>query len=170
MVRLTSDGATKLLKKLDSEKKLLETKIERCALFVAAITEDVEKARPRFDLFSTINELSQIDKKIVMIKHAKSVFNDKIILTNGMTIGESLIHMALLEKQRRILENLVSKQPKERVNSFSRQSKDIEYQYVNYDLEGVKSLYTKVIEDISSIQQELNFLNSTETFEIDIEV
>lgn len=164
-MKITSDGANKLMKKLEDEKAILKRKIENCATFVAAVSEDEEKLRPVFDFKKTYKEIDEIEYKIIAIKHARSIFNNSVKLKNGMTIGEALVMLPILKQRSFWLSAYANKQSKTRNPSIG---KEIEYTYINYDSDWVKAEYKRVCDEIYSIQEELNLLNSTEIFEIEI--
>ena len=69
-MQITPDGAYKLILKLENDKKALIEKMDKVATFVVAISEgDPEELRPDFDLKSTVEEIKQIEEKIIKIKH-----------------------------------------------------------------------------------------------------
>lgn len=173
MIKVTSDAANKLIKKLEQEKGILTDKISKMSTFIVAITENYDQIKAEqeaeFNLNETISQIDEIDKKIITIRHAKSVFNNSVVMKNGLTVGDNIIRLAILEREKGIYSGLATRQKKKRNTSLN---KDIEYTYLNYDLEDAKKKYDSVYTEISEIQEELNIVNSSAEykFEIDIEL
>lgn len=173
MIKVTSDAANKLIKKLEQEKGILTDKISKMSTFIVAITENYDQIKAEheaeFNLNETISQIDEIDKKIITIRHAKSVFNNSVVMKNGLTVGDNIIRLAILEREKSIYSRLATRQKKTRNTSMN---KDIEYTYLNYDLEDAKKKYDSVYTEISEIQEELNIVNSSAEykFEIDIEL
>lgn len=170
----TSDGANKMLKQLEEEKTLLLKSMNELSTYVAAITEDPKEVKPDFDFERTISSIEVIDKKIIAIRHAKSVFNNTTIIKTSddgnMTIGEALVKMPILKKRIELFKGLASNQPKARANSgILNRNPVIEYKYTNYDISHADQKYHEAQRELMMLQQALNVANATETFEIDIE-
>ena len=154
MIKVTSDAANKLIKKLEQEKGILTDKISKMSTFIVAITEN-------------ISQIDEIDKKIITIRHAKSVFNNSVVMKNGFTVGDNIIRLAILEREKSIYSRLATRQKKIRNTSIN---KDIEYTYLNYDLEDAKKKYDSVYTEISEIQEELNIVNSSAEYKFEIDI
>ena len=166
MVSITSDGANKLIKSLEEEKNMLLQDISSLSTFVAAITEDPESVRPEFDFKKTVEQINVIDNKLIKIKNARSAFNTNMKLKSGLSISEALIRMAMLNRYLFDCKTLAGRYPKTR--SAGSNKTEIEYRYINYDLQYAKDLYKNVSEEIMEIQKELNIINSSEVFDVDI--
>ncbi len=164
---ITSDGAKKLLEKLGQDKDILLQRINDDSTFVAAVTEDIESCRPEFDLKENVRGIFEIDKKIVKLRHAKNEFNNKEKLSNGLTLGEGLVQLAILNRELGKFKDLSVKQKKVR-NPYPT-TKEIEYVYTNYDTAYAKEVYHYIQGEISRIQQEINLINATKTFEVDLD-
>lgn len=86
MIKVTSDAANKLIKKLEQEKGILTDKISKMSTFIVAITENYDQIKAEqeaeFNLNETISQIDEIDKKIITIRHAKSVFNNSVVMKN----------------------------------------------------------------------------------------
>ena len=65
------------------------------------------------------------------------------------------------------LSKLATRQKKIRNTSIN---KDIEYTYLNYDLEDAKKKYDSVYTEISEIQEELNIVNSSAEYKFEIDI
>ena len=171
MIKVTSDAANKLIKKLEQEKGILTDKISKMSTFVVAVTENYDQIKAEqeaeFNLNETIKQIDEIDKNIIAIRHAKSVFNNSVVMKNGLTIGDNIIRLAILEREKNIYSRLATRQKKTRNTSTN---KDIEYTYLNYDLEDAKKKYDSVYTEISEIQEELNIVNSSSEYKFEIDI
>lgn len=171
MIKVTSDAANKLIKKLEQEKGIFTDKISKMSTFVVAVTENYDQIKAEqeaeFNLNETILQIDEIDKKIITIRHAKSMFNNSVVMKNGLTVGDNIIRLAILEREKNIYSRLATRQKKTRNTSIN---KDIEYTYLNYDLEDAKKKYDSVYTEISEIQEELNIVNSSAEYKFEINI
>ena len=171
MIKVTSDAANKLIKKLEQEKGILTDKISKMSTFVVAVTENYDQIKAEqeaeFNLNETIAQIDEIDKKIITIRHAKSVFNNSVVMKNGLTVGDNIVRLAILEREKGIYSGLATRQKKKRNTSLN---KDIEYTYLNYNLEDAKKKYDSVYTEISEIQEELNIVNSSSEYKFEIDI
>lgn len=171
MIKVTSDVANKLIKKLEQEKGILTDKISKMSTFVVAVTENYDQIKAEqeaeFNLNEVISQIDEINKKIITIRHAKSVFNNSVVMKNGLTVGDNIIRLAILEREKNIYSRLATRQKKTRNTSTN---KDIEYTYLNYDLEDAKKKYDSVYTEISEIQEELNIVNSSSEYKFEINI
>lgn len=171
MIKVTSDAANKLIKKLEQEKGILTDKISKMSTFVVAVTENYDQIKAEqeaeFNLNEVIAQIDEIDKKIITIRHAKSVFNNSVVMKNGLTVGDNIVRLAILEREKSIYSGLATRQKKKRNTSLN---KDIEYVYLNYDLEDAKKKYDSVYTEISEIQEELNIVNSSAEYKFEINI
>ena len=167
-MNITPDGAYKLILKLENDKKSLIERMDKVSTFVVAVSEgDPEELRPDFDLKSTVEEIKQIEEKIIKIKHQRNLFNVTTVLPDTeMTIDEALVKMAVLNRE---YSRYVAKgraEYKERVAAFGNNKAEIEYRYTNYPIEVAKKIGDQMYAELQKIQTELNRVNSTYTFEI----
>ena len=171
MIKVTSDAANKLIKKLEQEKGILTDKISKMSTFVVAVTENYDQIKAEqeaeFNLNETISQIDEIDKKIITIRHAKSLFNNSVVMKNGLTVGDNIVRLAILEREKGIYSGLATRQKKKRNTSLN---KDIEYVYLNYDIEDAKKKYDSVYAEISEIQEELNIVNSSAEYKFEIDI
>lgn len=170
MVKLTSDAVDKLLDKYNSDISKLRDKIDSCSTYVAAITENAKELAPEFDFVATVSQIEELEKKIIKLKHARNIFNNTTEVVEGMTVDQVLVRMAMLNRQRSIYAKMANRLPKERVNSRLSATKEIEYTYVNYKIEDAKNKSDAVEAEIYKLRQALNIVNSTVTFDVDIEL
>lgn len=170
MIKLTSDEAQKLISKLRTKESDLNQSMSNLSTYVAAIVEDPNELRPDFDFKSAVDEIENLDKNIIKIQHAKNQFNIVTVLPDlDMTIDEALVRLSHLNKMYSIYHRMASKQKKER-NTSRLGNKDIEYIYTNYEPSDAKEIADKMLDEIHKIQKVLNYVNSTVSFDVDIEV
>lgn len=166
-MQITPDGAYKLILKLENDKKSLIERMDKVSTFVVAVSEgDPEELRPDFDLKSTVEEIKQIEEKIIKIKHQRNLFNTTTVLPETeMTIDEALVKMAVLNREYSRYVAMGRAESKEREVTFNSKS-EIEYKYTNYPIEVAKKIGDQLYTELQKIQTELNRVNSTYTFEI----
>lgn len=165
-MRITSDEANKILKKLDDEKRILFQDIDNRATFIASVSEDAEKLRPEFNFVDALKKIDEIDAKMLKIKSARAKFNTEMHLTSGLNIGEALVRMSILNNRIGTYRKYAIMQEKAR-NNFSN-NKEIEYIYTNFNHEDAVKKYQSVQAEVLEIQRELNVLNATELFDVDV--
>ena len=169
---LTSTEANKLLKKIVEEKNIIVSQEEQTCKFNAAINEDVDSVRPEYNYDEIRLEIIKYDYKIRAIKHAINVFNTTTTVGDtGMTIDEILVYIPQLTEKKNRLYLMQRRLPKQRTSVFGMGNNSvIDYTYANYDVDIAKRDYMAVSDELREIQTALDLVNSTITFEIDIEV
>lgn len=167
-MKLTPDGAQKLIHSLEEDRKQLVDQINKLAIFVVAVSEgDPEELRPEFDFTATVDAIRSIDEKIRKIKHGRNVFNTTTFLPEeSITVDEALVLMATLNNNYGYFADLGNRQPKTR--NRTQYKGDIEYTYTNYNIGEAKKLAKDIYERILEIQSKLNLVNSTYNFEINL--
>lgn len=166
-MKMTPNEAKKLLQKLQSDKNILLQSIDKLATYDAAVTENAAELKPEFDLGVTIAQIQEIDGKIIALKYALNLFNSVTILGPcGYSVSEALIRLPILNGELRKWENLATALPKTRITSL--RSSEIEYRYVNYSLEYVKNIFEQVRDEIATIQEWIDMIGATKTFEVEI--
>ena len=173
MIKMTSAYANKLLKKLGEDKEYWRTKELEGCLYVAALDE--EPVIPNYDYVEVAKHISDINDQILIIKHAINVSNcsnEVIVGETKMTIDTILVKMSQLNKRKTALDRMRKQEPKTRKDTSLYYSKKAvpEYQYINYDLDLVKSEYEKIDAEISAMQLALDKYNQTVEFDVDIEL
>ena len=168
LMKITPDGAQKLIRSLEEDRHQLVEKINKLSTFVVAVSEgNPEDLRPEFDCMGTIKEIDMIDQKIRAIKHAKNVFNTlTYIPEEKITMDEALVLMAMLNKNYEYYTKLGNKERKER--NRTGYGNEIEYTYTNYDIQEVKTYGKSMYERMLEVQSKLNVVNSTYTFEVNL--
>ncbi len=171
MAKMTSAYANKMLKKLNEDKDFWRTKELTGYVYVAALDE--EPVIPDYDYVEVARNIEEIDEKIVKIKHAinlSNTANEVMVGNKKMTIDTILVRMAQLNKRKLVLDNMRKQEPKKRIQSASYGSRKTvpEYQYINYDLDLIKSEYDKTDSEIAEMQIALDKYNQTVEFEVEI--
>ena len=163
----TSAEAAKLLRKLNEDKSSLEAQESQASTFRAAISEDIESARPAYDYSATQSAIDAIDSQIRKVKHAINSFNlSQQVPGFDMTIDQMLVYIPQLTRKKAKLAAMKDKLPKTR--EYIRVAGIIEYSYTNYDVEAAKRDYDAVSDELSRAQTALDVLNNSVQFEIDI--
>lgn len=168
-MEFTSASAYKYIKGLQDEKdRLLSAERETCTY---VLSEGEVSDPPAYDYEHTRQGVDEIDRKTCAIRHALHRFNLQTTLPkSGITIDEALIVLAQLSAKRACLSILASNLPKERLGDRTRGggARVIEYEYANYDIAQAESDYKAVMEMISNLQLEIDLVNQTEIFAVDI--
>ena len=167
---MTSAYANKLIKKLNEDKEFWCNKENNSCTYTAAVDE--EPVIPEYDYAEVSRNITEIDEKIVKIKHAINISNSTSTIEVGdkhMTIDEILVRMAQLGRRKAFLDILRKREPKTRINYgiYSSRKTAPEYEYINYDLDLVKSEYDRVDNEIAAMQMALDKYNQTFEFEVD---
>ncbi len=170
-MKVTSAYANKLLRQLNDDKAYWLEIENTCSTYVAANGE--EAVIPEYDYLTFSKKISEFFEKIVKIKQAIKVLTASTVMTikSGavMTIDQALVAMAQLSSRKLTLDYMRKRQPKQRSrDNYARPNNVIEFTYINYDLELVKADYERISEDIMDIQMQLDKLNQTVEFDIDL--
>lgn len=167
-MKYTSAEANKLLRKLNDEKTSVMYREENGKEFLAAVGEDIESVRPKYDFTETQNAIAVIETKIRKLKHAINVFNSTTIIPEfDMTIDEMLVYIPQLTAAKNKLARMKDKLPKVREQTRVNSS-ILDYRYLNYDVETVAAEYEKVTDTLSKAQNALDSVNMNQTLEVDL--
>lgn len=86
--------------------------------FLAALQEDIESVRPKYNFKEMRDAQAEVERKIRKLKHALNVFNTTTIVPDfDMTIDEILVFLPQLNKQCSLLSGMRDAMPKVRVSS-----------------------------------------------------
>ncbi len=166
-MRLTSQEAGKLLKKLNEKIQSILNMEQKSSSFLASVGEDPETCRPEYDYAATRDELKDLQAQARKLRHALNVFNSTHTVPGfDMTIDEMLVYIPQLTKEKEKLDRMKSALPKSRVDNRYGNQNFIDYQYVNYDIKAVAADFEAVSNELSKAQTALDLVNSTESFEI----
>ena len=167
-MKYTSSVVAKLLRRLNEEHETLTSNEDSAGTFVVASGEDEESLRPEYDYKETQLKLEDIERKILIIKHALNVFNASNKLPGyNITVDQALIRMPQLTRKKDRLDNMRRRLPKTRENGM-RSGSIIDYRLTNYDPKQAQLDFEKTSEELAALQNALDLFNTTVTFEIDI--
>lgn len=167
-MKYTSAEANKLLKKLNEEKVSLILHEDMSKEFLAAVGEDLESVRPKYNFTEMQNSLDEVERKIRLIKHALNKFNTTTVIPEfNITIDEMLILIPQLTAKKIRLEMMKNRVPKTREMTRAN-SNILDYRYINYDLDVVAKEYEKVVDTLAKAQNALDLVNMSKKIEIDL--
>ncbi|MBR2788158.1 MAG: hypothetical protein IKD94_03245 [Erysipelotrichaceae bacterium] len=167
-MKLTSKDANKLLKQLNDELDSLRRKEKNSITFVAATIEDPEKVRPDYDYSDMKARMTELENKIIRIKHAINRFNIETVVPEfDMTIDEMLVYIPQLYARRSIL-SYMKDLPKMERAADRHGSNIIDYVYINFDPDTIAEDFRKVDEEMTKAQIALDKINISKTFEINV--
>ena len=165
-MEFTSASANKYLRRLQDEKDRLLRDEQEVSTYVLAEGEAAEP--PAYDYGAVREKVAQIDGQARAIRHALHRFNMQTVLPErGITIDEALILLAQLSGRKDRLNSLASQ---ERLGNryFGSSNGPIEYRYANYDVAQAEADYRAVADEIAALQLELDLVNQTEVFSIEL--
>ena len=174
MLKMTSAYASKLLKKLTDERNYLANiENDRNTYFA---DEDTEPIIPDHDYHETKQKISDLNEKIMKIRHAVNLSNTTTVLQIGdkeLTVDSVLIRMPQLQAVKDRLDEMRKNQQKELSRGKRwrhRPDETAEIKYANYNIEDAKADYDKVSGEIMMMQLALDRHNQTDEFEVDIDL
>ena len=170
-MKVTSAYANKMIRKLNEDKEFWLNKERNSCVYTVATEE--EAVIPDYSYEEVCAKIDAIDSQIMKIRHALNVSN----ATNSIPVGDGimsvdmiLIKMAQLNNRKFVLDSMRKREPKTRLEArqYTNKKTVIEYQYINYDLDKVKSDYEAADAMISALQLALDRYNQTVEIEIDM--
>jgi hypothetical protein len=169
-MKLTSQEAGKMLKKLNEKIQSLLLREKKSSSFLASVGEDPETCRPEYDYASAQKEIRELELRVRKLRHALNVFNTTHTVPGfEMTIDEMLVYIPQLTKQKEKLDAMKSELPKSRVEPrYGSAQNFIDYKYLNYSIKEAEADYERVSSELSKAQTALDLVNSTESFDIDL--
>lgn len=169
-MKVTSAQAAKILRSFVNEFNDLMRLESKASLFIAAVGEDPESVRPAYSFEETREKAKKLNEQIRTLKHAINVFNSTTKVPGfDMTVDEVLVFMPQLNADVSRLGAMKSVLPKERVDTYGRQSVGlIDYKYANYDIAAAEREYREAADKLAKLQLALDTVNSTVEFEVNI--
>lgn len=157
-------------KKLNEEYNSLISEEGKNSTFLAVMGEDPESVRPEYDYERTQAALSNLEKRIIRLKHAINLFNTSHKLPGfDLTVDEALVYIPQLSQRVKKLAEMKTRLPKARKEKeYYSRSNIIDYRYTNYDRNVVIDDYEKAFDELSAIQTTLDTLNNSEEPEVDL--
>jgi hypothetical protein len=164
-MQLTSSAANKMIKAL-TEKKNSILRNERMSSTYQRSATDKAVVIPSYDYSETRESISNIDTKIMKIKHAVNLYNTATVAYKGFTIDQLLVKLAQLSNEKEVISGLKGIQEVSRsYNGIGNVSVDT---VRNYDSDAASEDYDFVVNEISKIQMAIDLANLTEKITIDI--
>ena len=171
-MKLTSDAASKRLKSLQEDYDILLQE-QAAARAVSMPMEDYRKAKEagrefkkEFDFCGMQRNLVAVQREIEHLKHSINVFNATTVLPkHNVTIDQALVRMAFLSKRKKVLFEMRAiadvTLPSHRFMSHEITTAEI----CAFDQTDAKMEYRSVCDELSALQQELNYVNVTVEFD-----
>lgn len=168
-MKITSNQANKMIKKLSAEKEYLLSRERDSSTYLH--TEGHPADKPDYDYSETAKKLEEIDEKIATLKHAININNITTICPNiGITIDQALVKMAQLNQRKETLDVMRKRIPKKRKEDPYRGTGGlVEYICTNYNNDEVCRDYDKITDQIIELQADIDFCNQTIVFELEWE-
>lgn len=167
-MKYTSAEAGKLLKKLNDEQSSIILREQNSMEFLAAVGEDIESVRPKYNFKETQDALDEVKGKIRKLKHALNVFNSTTVIPEfGMTIDEMLVYIPQLTARKNELARMKDRLPKVREQTRMN-SAILDYRYLNYDVNEVAAAYEHICDMLAKAQTALDMANMNQTLEVDL--
>lgn len=170
-MKMTSAQAAKELRKLNDQHDALYEMEVKAREFTAAIQEDIESVRPKYDYEEIQRNLTLLEESIRKLKHAINTFNlSQDVPGFDMTIDQMLVYIPQLTARKKKLNHMRKRLPKERENGggYGRSSNIVEYNYANYDIKRVGEDYDATADELAKAQNALDSVNTTVEFEVEL--
>ena len=162
-MQITSAQANKMLKQLEDDKDAILKEEQNFKTYHAAVGEDEEALKPEYVFSEVQGQIDRIDREVMELRHALNMFNATTeVGDTGLTIDQVLIRLPQLQDKKSKLRGMRSIPIKARYNITGG---IIDYVYASYDPEEAQREYETVCEKITTLQLELDKVNTTVTFE-----
>lgn len=168
LVKYTSAGANKYIKKLQEEKDFLIKKESDRSIYDSTESETEEVIIPDYSFSDTQNKIEIIDAQIVALKHAINVINTTHQIDCGfetLTVDQILIKMAQLNNRKETLDRMRSAEKRTKRSGYSG---EVRYLSTNYEPDEVNDKYNAISNQISFMQLALDKFNQTVEFTVEI--
>lgn len=172
-MKYTSSEANKLLRRLNEEREAVLEKEQKSSTFLAAMGEDPETVRPKYDYAAAQRTLQELEQKIRAVKHAVNQFNlTHTVPGFDMTVDQMLVYIPQLTARKNKLALMKGRLPKQReaIERYGRINSVIDYMYANYDIEAAEADYQAAAAELARAQAALDVLNNTEQMEIGVKL
>ena len=170
-MKVTSSQASKMLRKLEEDRRGLLNNEDMSSSFNAAVGENIEDVRPKYDYEGVRKAVDEIDAKIRGLKHSINLFNVSYVIPEfGMTIDQILVYIPQLSAKKALLDRMRNTLPKTRANDGYRAGSVniIDYTYANYDIEKTDKDFSETSDLLARVQTALDTVNNTVTFDVDM--
>lgn len=169
MKTMTSATANKMLKQLNNDLAYAYQQENQDNTYIRISGET--PIIPDYNIHSKRAEITAIQDRIIRVKHALNAFNARCVVPNtgGLTIDQVLVKMSMLNREKTQMESMRAI-PKQRPRQTLRcTSNTPEYDVANFDPKEAGEYYNEVSKKLTNMQLALDAVNSTETFEVDID-
>lgn len=167
-MKFTINSGLKYIKMLEEEKRKILSEESKSMTFSYLANET--PYTPSYDFKNITSQISEIDRKIVAIRHKISEVGITTIVDSnlGLTVDNLLVMLPLLSDRKRTLERMRKIPEKERRQKLGG-SEVSEYIERNFDITEVDEEYFKISALLVSYQELLNKYNTLTEFDVDIE-
>lgn len=168
-MELTSAAANKMLKSYNERIAFLYQREYTNMTYTEV--QGVKPEIPDYSFDETRQEIEELNRKVVILKHAINRFNtDTRLKKIDVSIDMALIQLGQLSTMKKRLEQMRNTEKRKIRSTFGQRatSGSVEYDVANFDKESVEKAYQKVCEDITTLQLELDLCNNTVTFMVDL--
>lgn len=168
MKTITSAIANKMLKQLNSDLSYAyqQENLNNTYVLISGEAPIV----PEYDIEKKREEIAAIQDRIVKIKHALNEFNAVTTVPGtGLTIDALLVKMAMLNTEKNQLAGMRGMAPQRPRQTLRCTSNLPEYDMANFDPKVAGAIYDKLVKEIADMQLTLDTVNSTVSFQVDID-
>ena len=146
-MKICHTEAMKMVKEYQEQKNALTSK--EMDNSIISYKEGEEKIKSEYNYEETRKNIKDLDEKIRKLKNALAIANTKVLIDNfNITIGEALVYLAQLQKEKQELEFLADRQ---QLTRRITPNGVIEYTECCYDVKTVE-------EDIKSLRKKIDEL------------
>lgn len=161
-MKICNSEAMKLIKELEEKKKLVVYCEENRSRI--SYKEGEEKVVTNYDYAATREEIAEIDRKIMKIKHALAAANCSVEVDGfGITVGEALVYLAQLNAEYARLGKLASSEKLSRRITYNGV---LEYTECLYDPEEAAAAQRELYSKICKLQVAIDRANLNNFIEI----
>lgn len=162
MGQVTIAEANKLVKKWNSEVQQLYSQENRRRVYLRSESNPNAAHIPDYDFNETREQISALTKNIAVLKHDVNKFNVTTRLKQaGLTIDEALVKMSFLTKEKDTLEEMQTIEA-DTINNTYGSTTSVVHKIANFSMNAVTKRYKEVMAELTALQLELDYVNSTE--------
>ena len=154
----------KQISALEQQKEeILSDELQNC---VTKYGSNEEIPTTEYNFSAARDEIKAIDKKIRQLRHSLHLANATVIVPEyEMSIGECIILMAQLSKEKSVLTRMARREKKERRQPGYGNA--VEWIELNYDKNECRSTLKSIADEVTSLQMAIDRINLTHMAEVD---
>ena len=161
-MKLCNAEIIKRIKELEERKQ--EVLIGESKNCTSTYQIDADKINTDYDFDATRKTIEELNTEIMKLKHALNVSNSTVLVGEfDLTIGECLVYMAQLNKEKEVLERMSRNLSKSRRTTFHG---TVEYTVTNYDVELCKTKLDDVKALLRKLQLAIDRVNLNNMIEM----